>query len=318
MPAQSFCAILAAAIAARWSRRALAGPPILTRLVVFGGALALTAYGADRCSGSSRSARSRCSNGCSRSCSSPISPGSRSRSPPASSASSGCSRIGRPSEPAPRLRERTAVVMPIYNEAPSRVFGAMQAIFEDVERDGPGACVRLLPALRHHRPRCLDRRGARVPGAARAAAAGAPLLPHRGARTSSRKAGNIADFVTRWGGAYPHMVVLDADSLMTGACDRQPRGRDGGRPRRRHHPDAAADHQPQHAVRAPAAVRRPDPRPGHRGGPERVDGARRQLLGPQRHHPHRAPSRPIAACRTCAASRRSAATSSATISSRRR
>ena len=32
----------------------------------------------------------------------------------------------------------------------------------------------------------------------------------------SRKAGNIADFVTRWGGAYEHMVVLDADSLMTG------------------------------------------------------------------------------------------------------
>ena len=33
-----------------------------------------------------------------------------------------------------------------------------------------------------------------------------------------RKAGNIADFVTRWGGAYEHMLVLDADSLMTGEC----------------------------------------------------------------------------------------------------
>ncbi len=33
-----------------------------------------------------------------------------------------------------------------------------------------------------------------------------------------RKAGNIADFVTRWGGHYEHMVVLDADSLMTGTC----------------------------------------------------------------------------------------------------
>ena len=35
-------------------------------------------------------------------------------------------------------------------------------------------------------------------------------------KNTSRKAGNIADFVTRWGGAYPQMVVLDADSLMTG------------------------------------------------------------------------------------------------------
>ena len=33
---------------------------------------------------------------------------------------------------------------------------------------------------------------------------------------TARKAGNIADFVTRWGGRYEHMVVLDADSLMMG------------------------------------------------------------------------------------------------------
>ena len=33
-----------------------------------------------------------------------------------------------------------------------------------------------------------------------------------------RKAGNIADFVSRWGGHYEHMLVLDADSLMTGDC----------------------------------------------------------------------------------------------------
>jgi membrane glycosyltransferase len=31
-----------------------------------------------------------------------------------------------------------------------------------------------------------------------------------------RKAGNIADFCQRWGARYDHMVVLDADSLMTG------------------------------------------------------------------------------------------------------
>ncbi len=35
-------------------------------------------------------------------------------------------------------------------------------------------------------------------------------------KNTARKAGNIADFVTRWGGAYEQMVVLDADSLMTG------------------------------------------------------------------------------------------------------
>jgi membrane glycosyltransferase len=37
-------------------------------------------------------------------------------------------------------------------------------------------------------------------------------------KNTSRKAGNIDDFVTRWGGAYEFMIVLDADSLMTGEC----------------------------------------------------------------------------------------------------
>ncbi|MFO1114586.1 MAG: glucans biosynthesis glucosyltransferase MdoH [Beijerinckiaceae bacterium] len=114
------------------------------------------------------------------------------------------------------LSTRTAVVMPIYNEAPSRVFGSLQAIWEDVEATGLGghfdwfflsdttdpdiwiAEERALIALRERLgPDC------RV------------YYRHR-AKNTSRKAGNIADFVTRWGGAYPQMVVLDADSLMTG------------------------------------------------------------------------------------------------------
>ena len=32
-----------------------------------------------------------------------------------------------------------------------------------------------------------------------------------------RKAGNIADWVTRWGAAYDHMIVLDADSTVKAA-----------------------------------------------------------------------------------------------------
>ena len=34
--------------------------------------------------------------------------------------------------------------------------------------------------------------------------------------TVNKKAGNIADFVTRWGANYDHMLVLDADSTMSG------------------------------------------------------------------------------------------------------
>jgi membrane glycosyltransferase len=113
------------------------------------------------------------------------------------------------------LAKKTAVVMPIYNEAPARVFSAVQAICEDVGGTGLGAAFdyfflsdttnpdiwiaeeRALIALRERMPH------ERI------------FYRHR-RKNTSRKAGNIADFVTRWGGAYDHMVVLDADSLMTG------------------------------------------------------------------------------------------------------
>jgi membrane glycosyltransferase len=119
-------------------------------------------------------------------------------------------------EPPPAsLSEKTAVVMPIYNEAPSRVFGAMQAIIEDVERTGLGSAFdyfflsdttdaniwiaeeRAFVAMRQRLPE-------------------ARIYYRRRRKNSSRKSGNIADFVTRWGGRYPHMLVLDADSMMSG------------------------------------------------------------------------------------------------------
>ena len=114
------------------------------------------------------------------------------------------------------LRERTAVVMPIYNEAPSRVFGAVQAMIEDVERTGlathfdwfflsdttnPDVWIAEERAFLAMRARLGER--ARI------------YYRHR-PKNTARKAGNIGDFVSRWGGAYAHMVVLDADSLMTG------------------------------------------------------------------------------------------------------
>ena len=119
-------------------------------------------------------------------------------------------------QPVPaQLRSTTAVVMPIYNEETSRVFGAIQAIAEDIRSTGlvdrfhffflsdttdPDAWIaeeRAFLALRQRLGEDFK-----------------IYYRHR-AKNTSRKAGNIADFVTRWGGAYDHMLVLDADSLMT-------------------------------------------------------------------------------------------------------
>jgi membrane glycosyltransferase len=47
---------------------------------------------------------------------------------------------------------------------------------------------------------------------------GCPVYYRRRSHNAERKAGNIADWVQRWGGAYEAMIVLDADSTMSAAC----------------------------------------------------------------------------------------------------
>ncbi|MBV9738359.1 MAG: glucans biosynthesis glucosyltransferase MdoH [Hyphomicrobiales bacterium] len=120
--------------------------------------------------------------------------------------------------PASPVTAKTAIVMPVYNERTDRCFAAVQAIFESLEATGEGghfdffilsdttdADIWVAEEVAFFALR--ERLGpkARV------------FYRHR-AQNVGRKAGNIADFVTRWGGAYAHMIVLDADSLMTGDC----------------------------------------------------------------------------------------------------
>ena len=114
------------------------------------------------------------------------------------------------------LRTRTAVVMPIYNELPERVFAAVQAMIEGVAATGLGHAFDWYflsdttnPDIFIAEEHAFLRMRERVGGDA------AVYYRHRPQNTA-RKAGNIADFVTRWGGRYEHMVVLDADSLMLG------------------------------------------------------------------------------------------------------
>ncbi len=123
-------------------------------------------------------------------------------------------RAPRPSPLPRRLESKTAIVMPIYNEAPSRVFSAVQAIYEDVAATGLGDAVDYFflsdttdPNIWIAEERALLAMRERLPGAR--------IYYRRRRKNVSRKAGNIADFVMRWGAAYPQMVVLDADSVMS-------------------------------------------------------------------------------------------------------
>ncbi len=116
------------------------------------------------------------------------------------------------------LSGRTAVIMPTYNEDPARVFGGLAAIVEDIAH-GPHAAQAgsfdwlvlsdtTDPDIWMAEERVFVDLRRRLAGTANV------YYRHR-PKNVGRKAGNIADFVKGWGGAYHHMIVLDADSLMT-------------------------------------------------------------------------------------------------------
>ena len=116
------------------------------------------------------------------------------------------------------LALRTAIVMPVYNELTSRTFAAVEAIRTSVEATGQGGAFDYFILSDSTSPDAWIAEERAFFALRDRAAAGSPVYYRHREKNHHRKAGNIADFVTRWGGAYEHMIVLDADSLMTGDC----------------------------------------------------------------------------------------------------
>lgn len=121
--------------------------------------------------------------------------------------------------PAPRpkpaaLTSRTAIVMPVYNEDAAASFGALAAMALGARRLAPDADFEVF-ILSDTRDADAWVRETTAFAALRERLGGAaPVWYRRRERNVGRKAGNVLDFVTRWGGRYDFMLVLDADSVM--------------------------------------------------------------------------------------------------------
>ncbi|MFP5455565.1 MAG: glucans biosynthesis glucosyltransferase MdoH [Alphaproteobacteria bacterium] len=112
-------------------------------------------------------------------------------------------------------RARTAVLMPIYNEEVGAVFRRLRSMVESVEKVGAADRFDFFVLSDSH-----ESAYAREYLAFRRLTEGARsgVYYRRRQQNIARKPGNIADWVRRFGGAYDFMLVLDADSLMTGAA----------------------------------------------------------------------------------------------------
>ena len=121
-----------------------------------------------------------------------------------------------PWRPQPIIFSRTALLMPTYNEDPGRILSGVQAIYEELAGMGVSELYDIFVLS--------DTRDGAI---AQAEATGvlrlrlkleAPdrIFYRRRAVNLDRKAGNVADWVANFGAGYESMIVLDADSLMTG------------------------------------------------------------------------------------------------------
>jgi len=118
---------------------------------------------------------------------------------------------------------RTAIVMPICNEDVATVFAGLRATCESVAATGHGRAFDVFVLSDTNRPEvaAAERLAWEELRAALAEHDGQPQIEvylRLRERRTHRKAGNVADFCRRWGKDYRYMVVLDADSVMSGEC----------------------------------------------------------------------------------------------------
>jgi membrane glycosyltransferase len=118
---------------------------------------------------------------------------------------------------ADRTSPRTALCMPIYQEDPQRVFAGLRAIYQSLIDTGRADEFEVFVLSDSRDPdlwveeevhwyrMCCDFN------------AHGKIFYRNREKNVARKSGNIEEFCRRWGGRYRYMIVLDADSLMSGA-----------------------------------------------------------------------------------------------------
>ncbi|MCA6097376.1 glucans biosynthesis glucosyltransferase MdoH [Bradyrhizobium australafricanum] len=117
--------------------------------------------------------------------------------------------------PLPQLASRTAVLLPTYNENPHQLMARLRAIYESVAATGQGESFDWFVLSDTRDPDIWIAEERAFVELCEACGAQRLFYRHR-ADNTARKSGNVGEWITRFGGAYRFMIVLDADSLMSG------------------------------------------------------------------------------------------------------
>lgn len=111
---------------------------------------------------------------------------------------------------------RTAIVMPVYHEPVHWTFSGLKAVYRDLQRKDQLDHFEFFILSDSRDPDTWLEEQAAWNRLVRELGAEGRLFYRRRPVNLNYKSGNVADFLRRWGRHYEYMVVLDADSLVSG------------------------------------------------------------------------------------------------------
>lgn len=110
----------------------------------------------------------------------------------------------------------TAIVMPAFNEDVSRVFEGLRVVFRSVQETKKLEHFDFFVLSDSNQPNQWIREEVAWAELCKQVGGFGKIFYRKRRQSINKKAGNVADFLRRWGRRYRYMIVLDADSIMTG------------------------------------------------------------------------------------------------------
>ncbi|HTJ79286.1 MAG TPA: glucans biosynthesis glucosyltransferase MdoH [Rariglobus sp.] len=110
----------------------------------------------------------------------------------------------------------TAIVMPVFNEDVSRVFEGLRVIYRSLQETKKLENFDFFILSDSNQPNQWIQEEIAWVELCKQVGGFGRIFYRKRRHQINKKAGNVADFLRRWGKRYRYMVVLDADSIMSG------------------------------------------------------------------------------------------------------
>jgi membrane glycosyltransferase len=110
----------------------------------------------------------------------------------------------------------TAIVMPAFNEDVSRVFEGLRVVYRSVQETKKLEHFDFFVLSDSNQPNQWIQEEVAWTELCKQVGGFGKIFYRKRRQSINKKAGNVADFLRRWGRRYRYMIVLDADSIMTG------------------------------------------------------------------------------------------------------